>query len=113
LERIGILKLVDQDMLETPAQGLANLLMITQQITSGKNQVVEVELSAVPFVVSVTFEDGFRGLDKGFQRLGSSRLKQGVPGISTDLVVPLGVAVELLSFSHRQASFPGGLGPFA
>ena len=45
---------------EALSQRMSDLVMVAQQVARGEDQIVEIELSARPFLVAIAFEDRAR-----------------------------------------------------
>jgi hypothetical protein len=68
--------------------------MIAQQITRSENQIVEVELSASPLVITIALKDRSRFIYQSGQNPAGSGLHKRVPRITAGGVVNFGRVVQ-------------------
>ena len=96
LQRIGILKLVDENMTEPARKRPPDLVMAHEQIAGGVEKIVEIEQRGGAFVVAPIAHQLVHCSGEARQQLGSDRGEQGLEGVVSRFVVHLGAVVGLL-----------------
>ena len=113
LQRVGVLKFVNEDVGIPSGKRPAHLVVVPQQVASGEDQIIEVQQRGRALVVPEAVHDGLQQRNKIGKRTGSGGPLQGVPCRAAAAVMGVRRIVQPVAVGLRQADSPGGVSPLA
>ena len=104
LKRVGVLKLVDQDVAEAIGQRTSHLVVVAKEIARREYQVVEVEQRGRALVLAEQVHDGIDQRHQTGEHMGGDGMMKHRPGPAANSIVSTRGIVQPLRIRLGQAS---------